>query len=718
MAESASESRAVRPDELVPRVAITLLLSTHLCMMAALGWLLTPWLLALSAICALWGVAITSRRTQHPGRIAKTVFVLAVVGTVVWVAPTPLSLDTAARLLAVTFALKLIEIRRQADARVAVLLGYFVIATGFLFEQSLPFTLFQLLMLAGLTATLVALQPTPAVEPIGSSVRTSLSLIAQALPLTLVVFILFPRVAPLWSVPVPGLHATGLREQMTPGDVAELGRSDALAFRAAFPDDVPEQRDRYWRALVYNDFRAGTWSVVPEAQATAEDGKDRDGNESGTAPDERPDDSGRATDYEIWLEPHGSTWLVALEHPQARSSSQGAANAWVTNNHATRGTEYQWLTDNGLLRSAEPVLSVLRYRVQSRVGDRRAAFALSDATRRASLSLPEHESPRLRAFAARIWRDFPSPDAFVERVLLNISAERFHYTLNPPLLPREHSIDAFWFETQRGFCSHYAGALVFMLRSVGIPAQLVGGFQGGELNPLTRHIVVRDYDAHAWVEYWQPERGWTRVDPTAAVAPERIERGPQVALSAADRATISGLAGARLAGMNTLALWINWIDSIDHHWNMWVIGYDTRTQADLLDRLLGAATPARIALALALAGVIAVLAVVAIPRLLRVRTLARPRRAPGVHLYLCFANRAYRFGAQPLRGETPAAHLRRIAQDVNLDEQTTNVAIATLQSVLYAPAPEARPSEIDALRRALRGIVVRLFVRRLKRSAD
>ncbi|MFM8356435.1 MAG: transglutaminaseTgpA domain-containing protein, partial [Gammaproteobacteria bacterium] len=694
MSESSISASATDTRDRIPRSTIRLLLLMHLCIVAPLAGLLSPWLIALSLICVAWRLAIEAGRVGYPGRPGKALFVLAAVSMVVAIAPVPLSLDTAARLLAVTFALKLIEARHRSDMLVAVLLGYFVIASGFLFEQSPVFTGYQLLMLAGLTATLVALQPTADIQPMRAQLGMGLMLIAQALPLTLVVFILFPRVAPLWSVPVPGLSVTGLREQMTPGEVAELARSDALAFRAVFESEVPAQRDRYWRALVYSDFQAGTWAVGAEAaQGPASaasppvDAADPF-NPVGQRADQ--DQPARTFDYEIWLEPHASTWLPVLEQPLASAVFRDGMGGAPLAGRLGAGAPRRSFTPTALLRAEEPVLGVLRYALRSRVGADRQEPALTAQMRGINLRLPDQESPRLRAWAARIKAEFPMPQAFVERVLLNIRAERFHYTLNPPALPREHSIDTFWFETRRGFCTHYAGALVFILRSVGIPARLIGGFQGGELNPLTRHVVVRDYDAHAWVEYWVPGSGWTRVDPTTAVAPERIEQGPQAALSPEDRATISGLAGARLAGLVGLKPWINWMDSIDHRWNVWVVGYDTRAQNDLLSPWLGAVTPGRLALALTLAGVLAMLVAVAFPRVLRTRMTVRLDQARAIKTYLVFARRAGRLGWPPLAGETPAAHVQRVARGIDLNDRIAKTSIATLQRVLYAPAGDVQ----------------------------
>ena len=197
-------------------------------------------------------------------------------------------------------------------------------------------------------------------------------------------------------------------------------------------------------------------------------------------------------------------------------------------------------------------------------------------------------------------------------------------------------IDRFWFETRRGFCTHSAGAVVFMLRAAGIPARLVGGYQGGERNPITGHVVVRQYDAHAWAEVWLEDRGWVRVDPTAAVAPARIEQGPAAALSQEDQASLSTLAGVRMGSLGAARGLLDWLDSVDHRWNLWVVGYDGEVQAGLLKRVLGDVTPLRVAIAVLGSG-IACGALVALVVFWRRRP---PSRHPVERLFSGFCARA------------------------------------------------------------------------------
>ena len=181
-------------------------------------------------------------------------------------------------------------------------------------------------------------------------------------------------------------------------------------------------------------------------------------------------------------------------------------------------------------------------------------------------------------------------------MLQYIRTEPYFYTLSPPLLSNAGSVDAFWFDSRRGFCSHFAGAFVYMARAVGIPARMVGGYQGGEVNPLTGHLVVRQFDAHAWTEVWLEGRGWVRFDPTAAVAPARIESGLSAALSESDREVLSSVTGARFEGVPGLKDVVYLFESMQHRWNLWVVGYDTEMQARYLADLLGEVTPTRVGL--------------------------------------------------------------------------------------------------------------------------
>jgi protein-glutamine gamma-glutamyltransferase len=660
----------------IPRNALALLMIAQAVVVAPYLFELSPWIIAVGLFCGYWRTGVFQGRWDYPRRWIKVVLVLSSIGGVAVSGVEPFSLEAAASLLILAFALKLIEMKSRRDAYLVIFLGYFIVATLFLFQQTITVAAYQLGALVVVTAAMVALnQQATRVRPL-ESLRVALVLVVQALPLTVVLFLFFPRVAPLWSVPLPSASSTGISDRMTPGDVAQLARSDELAFRVVFDGAVPPNRELYWRGLVYSRFQDGTWSVgglLPEW---------RDG--------ERPlePDAGVRVDYEVLLEPTQSDWLFALETPLARTS----------------GVE---LSRDYRLVAPDPVHAVYRYRASSfpaLLMD--AAGPLEDRLRVRETWLPDADNPRLRSYASDVWQRSDGEDDFVREVLTRIRQEPYFYTLSPPALPATDSIDRFWFDTRRGFCTHYAGALVFMLRSVGIPARLVGGYQGGEINPVTGHLIVRQYDAHAWVEYWRPGQGWRRVDPTAAVAPARIEQGLSAALSEEDRASLSALTGARLSGTGLLRNLLYWTDSLEHRWNLWVIGYDTHLQAGVLTRLLGEITPARVLAAVLVGGGLSVALVV-----LSLFWQRRPvRRHPVERLFARFCQGVAGAGWQRAPAEPPATFLRRVAAGGGIGSAQADRVIADLDRLLYNSAVRITPRELRQLRSQLRRLQFRLML--------
>jgi hypothetical protein len=157
-------------------------------------------------------------------------------------------------------------------------------------------------------------------------------------------------------------------------------------------------------------------------------------------------------------------------------------------------------------------------------------------------------------------------------------SEKFFYTLQPPKLGRD-SVDDFIFDTKKGFCEHYSSSFTFLMRAAGIPARVVTGYQGGEKNELGDYYVVRQYDAHAWSEVWLKGQGWVRIDPTAAVAPQRIERGFSSSITAA--AGMPGFIVRQQSNPIRFAFNMRW-DWINQKWNAWVLAYGPDLQADFL----------------------------------------------------------------------------------------------------------------------------------------
>jgi transglutaminase-like putative cysteine protease len=652
----------------IPRNSLALLMFAQVVVVLPFALQLSPWIIAVGLFCGYWRAGVYQGRWSYPHRWVKALLVLASVVGVAVSGAGAFSLEAAASLLILAFALKLIEMKSRRDAYLVIFLAYFVIATQFLFDQSILVAVYELGAICVVTAAMIGLnQLHTRVRPL-ASLRDASKLVLQALPFTLVLFLLFPRIAPLWTVPLPTAGKTGITDVVKPGAIAALTQSDELAFRVVFEGEIPRYRDLYWRGLVYSEFEDGAWSVGPELPAVPSS--------------LRPEPGRGEVAYEVLLEPTMSDWLFALDTAFPRSA--GVAS-----------------TQDYRLRARDPILSVFRYGVASYpdfVMDERLTSRL--ITRETRIDL--QDSPRAVALARSLHDG--DDERFVDAVLELIRQEPFRYTLNPPRLPDAGSIDAFWFESRAGFCTHYAGAFVYLMRSVGIPARMVGGYQGGEINPISNHLMVRQYDAHAWAEVWLRGKGWQRVDPTAAVAPERIERGLSAALSANDRARLSALTSARLGAWSTLADMLYWVDSLEHRWNLWVIGYDSRFQAGFLERLLGKVTPGRTGLVM-LAGGVASIGLVAVFLFWR----RRPRkRHPVERMFLRFAGKVSGYGLQRNPQESPGAFVRRAARNAGWRDEQADQIVAQLNALLYNPAVSWGRAEVASLAAQLRRLQFRL----------
>ncbi len=457
----------------------------------------------------------------------------------------------AVGLLSVMLALKLLETFRARDARIVVSLSLFLCATQFLFAQGLLMVVYGF---ACLVAALVAFaliarteayatvkKPAPPGRGVLGEVGFGSRLMLLAIPVALALFLFFPRWgSPLWGVPERSLDAkSGLSDTMAMGSIQGLFMDDTPAFRVNFMRGMPQQKDLYWRGPVMWDFDGYQWEAS--------------GWRTGLDAEVRPSAASAPYVYEVQLEPHERRWLFALDYP------------------AVKPPEARRLTFDYQLLTRRPVTKLLRYDMASD-----PTFLdspeLAMTHRRAALALPEDFNPRTRELMTQ-WRAETSNDAaFVRRALAHFNEQPFRYTLNPPLLSR-HSVDEFLFDTRAGFCEHYASAFAVMMRMAGIPSRIVTGYQGGWTNAGEDYMLVRQSDAHAWAEVWLARVGWTRIDPTAAVAPNRIEQG---ALDALD--------GRRhlldfqwLRDLRNVMYWLN------RAWNDWVIAFDAGRQLRILD---------------------------------------------------------------------------------------------------------------------------------------
>ncbi len=444
-------------------------------------------------------------------------------------------------LLVLFSGLKLLECRTHRDATVLAFLCYFLIMTNLLYEQGIPTALLMAVALVAVTATLIGFNaPQRGLLP---NLRTAVLLFAHAGPIALALFLLFPRVpGPLWSLPRDAYAGTtGLSDTMTPGAFEQLVESDSIAFRAKFDGRPPAPRDRYWRGPVLWDFDGRTWSM-------------------GTTfvdPAFRPPDRGTAVyRYSVLLEPQPRNWLFALE--SAASLPPRAV-----------------FTRDGQIISRVPLRTRLRYDMVSIVG----ATPDRQLTRRElqrALRLPAEGNPRARALAAE-WRSESSSDEQVlERAVRYLRGAHLVYTLEPQPLTSD-SVDGFLFRTHEGFCEHFASAFVYLMRAAGVPARVVTGYQGGDLNPVDHILTVRQSDAHAWGEVYLAGQGWVRVDPTALAVPGRLTSG--LARSIPGDALVPIMLRPRFDWLR--ALRDNW-EAVAYKWNIWVLGYDASRQRDLM----------------------------------------------------------------------------------------------------------------------------------------
>jgi transglutaminase-like putative cysteine protease len=505
---------------------------------------LPAWLTLLVAAALLWRTWLWHQQRRMPPRWSLALLVIAAVAAIGWQFGSLFGKDAGVAMLVLFMALKPLEMHSRRDALVVIMLGYFLLLTHYFYSQSIPTGLWLLAACTLLTGALLRLHG--GAQPVIAIARQAGLLLLQALPFMLLLYLLFPRVTgPLWGLPQDA-HAglSGLPSQMSPGSISNLTLSGAIAFRSRFAGEIPEQADLYWRGPVFDEYDGVTW---------------RASRQHGRSPAPAPviEARGPAHDYSSILEAHNQRWLLALDVPtRLPPDSSLAATLEAQSREPLR------------IRSRFSFSSVLDYRVNRM----EAPASLQQA-----LTLPPQGNPRTRALASE-WQSRP-PARIAEAALAMFRQEDFHYTLRPPLLGAD-AIDEFLFDSRRGFCEHYASAFVFLMRAAGVPARVVAGYQGGELNPVDGYLTVRQSDAHAWAEIWLADEGWLRIDPTAAVAPSRIEQGIVAALPAGE--PLPGIIRLDADWMRDLR---NRWEAANNTWNQWVLGYNPQRQREVLSRL-------------------------------------------------------------------------------------------------------------------------------------
>jgi protein-glutamine gamma-glutamyltransferase len=535
-------------------------------LLLVIGWIILPQVGNLPVWCSLLAAAVLGWRAwlaiasrPLPGKGWLLALLAATLAATLATHRTVLGRDAGVTLIVVLLALKTLELRARRDAFVIFFLGFFTMLTNFFFSQSLATAAAMLIALMGLLTALVNAHMPVGRPPLAQAARTAAKLALLGAPVMAALFILFPRLSPLWGIPSDAMTGrSGLSANMTVGNIASLALDEAIAMRVRFEGPAPPQEQLYFRGPVLADFDGREWrpARLPLGSRAAR-----------VAEPEQLEVTGPVVRYEVTMEPTNRPWIFVID--------AAATPPLVPGFDVVATRELQWL-------AKRPVTDLLRYRAEShplfRYGPRSAG-----AVPPQYLELPPGYNPRTLALAAEMRRDASleagGPQALVQAAFTRLRNGNYHYTLDPGVYG-ENSADEFWFDRKEGFCEHIASAFVVLMRGVGIPARIVTGYQGGERNPVDGYWVIRQSDAHAWAEVWLAGRGWVRVDPTSAVAPGRTGTFQRLQAPRGILASALGNAAPDLAA----SLRAGW-EALNNGWNQWVLNYTQSKQLDMLKNL-------------------------------------------------------------------------------------------------------------------------------------
>ena len=455
--------------------------------------------------------------------------------------------DAGVALLVLLAGMKLLELQRERDYYIAAFISMFLVLTNFLYSQTILSAVYMVASVVLIITAMISMNDHNHGTEIRTRARLAMTMLLQSVPLLVILFVLFPRIdGPLWGLPKDALAGTsGLDDEMSPGQISQLSLSSKAAFRVEFDGDVPDNTELYWRGPVLWFSDGVKWVGDKQKRDVAQ-----------------VNYAGQAFSYSVTMEATDKNWLYGLE----LASSVPAKS---------------FFSHDLQIISGSVVRARKRFQLTSYT-DFTLPAASTDELQRA-LQLPQGYHDKTRALGESWRKDGLRGRAVVTAALRMFNQQPYYYTLSPPLL-LEDSVDQFLFESRQGFCEHYAAAFVILMRSAGVPARVVTGYQGGEMNPVGDYMVVRQRDAHAWAEVWLEQQGWVRIDPTAAVAPERIREGIDNALPESIVEIPLGLQNSQVA----LNLWrrISYrLDAINNRWNQWVLGYDNSRQSRFLSKI-------------------------------------------------------------------------------------------------------------------------------------
>ena len=651
-------------------------------LLAVVGWVILPltaslpiWASALAYAMLAWRASIAVRQKPLPGRWPLVALLVLVVGLTVLSYKTIVGSEAGVTLVTMLLALKTLEMRARRDAMVVFFLGFFALLANFLHSQSLLTALSIAIGLVGLLTALVNAHMPVGQPSLKFAAGLSIKMVLIGAPLTLALFVLFPRMAPLWGVPNTQAGKTGLSDEMTVGNMASLALDEGIAFRVKFDtpgNRPPPSNQLYWRGPVLSDFDGTTWRATPSFRPP----EDKMFGDIAT--------TGEALRYEITLEPHRKQWLLPLDLT-SQPPQLPRGRAFATG-------DMQWI-------SHQPINEVTRISVQSHLGYR---FGMQANNRelRFNRHLPTTSNPRTQDWVQQLLAEIGNgPDRdrqLVQRLLAQLRTGGYTYTLEPGVYTGQ-AADQFWFDRKEGFCEHISAAFVIALRSAGVPARIVTGYQGGEANGMDGYWTVRQADAHAWAEVWLGEQdGWVRIDPTGAVSPGRIGAARRL-----NQPNFMGINVDSAVAISTLqqmrAVW----EAVNNSWNQWVLNYTQREQMNLLSKL-GMSSPNWMDLVRILGILLMASALIAAAAL----QYQRRHTDPWLALLSKARQRLAKAGITSPDSATPRTLARAVRQHAPQQARAFADWLQAMEQQRYAHAAGSAPakSSLAALRKQLRDL--------------
>lgn len=638
---------------------LTWLLASLAVILATHGPNLPVWVIATSLFFGVWRYLISKNKWAMPKVWQLLPITLLICLGIIFTFKGLFGRDASLSLLVVMCSLKLLETKTLRDYMLVIVLGYFLVGNLFLFNQTIATFLYSIPPLILLTATLINISLHTR-QPIQFSLKLASQLLLQAVPVMLILFVLFPRIpGPLWGLPQDANSAmSGLGDSLQFGNISNLTKNSSIAFRVQFKGAIPANNQLYWRGPVLWHQENQNWTMSSQNIGL---------------PLEELTVRGAPIQYAITLEPHNRLWLLMLDMP------------YTIPQKAKLTHDYSVLAD-------KPVRSRMRYEATS-FNQYQLGAHLSEREKQLSLQINQDENPKTIQLV-KTWAHLNATDK-INSALNLYRQQEFFYTLQPPRLGN-NPVDDFLFNTKRGFCEHYATSFVYLMRAAGVPARIVTGYQGGEFNPNGNYLIVRQSDAHAWAEVWLQDKGWVRVDPTAAVSPERIEFGISEALNNTDELPMM----ARKDYPWLKKAYLNW-DSVNNGWNQWVLGYDDKKQLDFLKNLSGKNLTLQNMLIWMMGTIVLIM-------LLTTYFLLKQNKAkqnPAQRLYAQYLNQLKRIGLTPYSSEAALYFAQRAAIALPNHQQLI-IEIAQRYNVLMYSA-STKPELLNELAQCIKQLKIK-----------